>query len=206
MTLMNDRSGAEGGHGADPQSSIEEAQEDEHEAAHEERDIHHDPWLIPASPGLRALAASIFEDLEATSPQPPRQRADATERRRAVTANLVASLAHLVLHHPAGTRLAISARDAMTTRYDRRQCPRHVVMLVLDRMEASGLIIRQRGKWGGARTTIQPTAAFGHAVAALEPHPVPFGREPGRETIILKASTGRGRPKLLLDYADTDET
>ncbi|MER9850077.1 hypothetical protein NKJ55_22625 [Mesorhizobium sp. M0106] len=169
-------------------------------------DIHHDPWLTPACPALQALAAAVFADIEHNSPMPPRQRRDATERRRTVTENLIASLAHLVLHHPAGTRLAVSARNDPTTRYDRPRFPREVVTKLIGSMEALGLVTRQRGGRGNQRSTIEPTPRLREMLAGLESGPRPIGREAGAETIILKASTGRGRSKLLLDYADTPET
>lgn len=169
-------------------------------------DIHHDPWLTPACSALQALAAAIFADIEHNSPMPPRQRRDATERRRVIAGNLVASLALLVLHHPAGTRLAVSARNDPATRYDRPRFPREVVTKLIGSMEALGLITRQRGGRGSQRSTIEPTPRFRDLMADLEVAPRPIGREAGAETIILKASTGRGRSKLLLDYSDTSDT
>ncbi|WP_457153133.1 hypothetical protein [Mesorhizobium sp. P5_C1] len=170
------------------------------------RDIHHDPWLTPACPVLQALATTVFEDIEHNSPSPQRQRRDATQRRRAITGNLIASLALLVLHHPAGTRLAVSARNDQATRYDRPRFPREVVTKLIGSMEASGFVTRQRGGRGGQRSTIEPTPRFRSMMVDLELAPRPIGREAGAETIVLKASTGRGRSKLLLDYADTPET
>ncbi|MER9614556.1 hypothetical protein [Mesorhizobium sp. M0207] len=169
-------------------------------------DIHHDPWLTPACPALQALADTVFADIEHNSPMPPRQRRDATERRRAITGNIVVSLALLVLHHPAGTRLAVSARNDPATRYDRPRFPREVVTKLIGSMEALGLVTRQRGGRGNQRSTIEPSPRFHDLMAGLTLAPRPIGREVGAETIVLKATTGRGRTKLLLDYADTPET
>lgn len=170
------------------------------------RDIHHDPWLTSVCPALQALAATIFANMERNSPTPTRQRRDATERRKAITGNLIASLAFLVLHHPAGTRLAISARNNQTTRYDRPRFPCEVVTKLVGGMEALGLLTRHRGGRGQQRSTIEPSLLFRNMTADLGLGPKAFGREAGAETVILKASTGRGRSKLLLDYADTPET
>ncbi|MER9070065.1 hypothetical protein NKH84_26445 [Mesorhizobium sp. M0902] len=169
-------------------------------------DIHHDPWLTPACPALQALADTVFADIEHNSPMPPRQRRDATERRRAITGNIVVSLALLVLHHPAGTPLAVSARNDPATRYDRPRFPREVVTKLIGNMEALDLVTRQRGGRGNQRSTIEPTPRLRALLAGLDLGARPIGREAGAETIILKASTGRGRRKLLLDYADTPET
>lgn len=169
-------------------------------------DIHHDPWLTPACPALQALAATIFADIEHRPPASPRQRRDATERRRIITGNLIASLALLVLHHPPRTRLAISAWNDRATRYDRPRFPCEVIIKVIGSMEALGLIVRQRGMRGQQRSTIEPTPRFRSLMADLELGGKAIGRVEGAETIILKASTGRGRSKLLLDYADTPET
>ena len=50
------------------------------------------------------------------------------------------------------------------------------------------------------------TIGLRHKMAGLELGPRSIGREAGAETLILKASTGRGRGKLLLDYVDTPDT
>ncbi len=165
--------------------------------------IHHDPWLIPASPALKSLAASIFEQLETTYPRPARQRSDAKSRRAAIVENIVASLALLSRHHPEGARMAISAKNAGRTRYDRRDFPREVFMQMVGELHQHGLLALRRGIRGGARTTIEPAAKFRQMVSTME---VTLGRAGGAETIILKAPIGRDRPKALIDYEDTPET
>lgn len=168
-------------------------------------DIHHDPWLIPASEPLQALASSIFQRIEDNSPQKTRQRTDATERRKAIVENIVASLALMVLYHPEGTRMALSAKNAATTRYDRPKFPRDVVMVLVTRMEELGVLTRRKGTRGQHRTTIEPTESFRAALLADTEAPS-LGRAPGAETIILKANMRRGKPKALVDYQDTPET
>ncbi|MER9594547.1 hypothetical protein [Mesorhizobium sp. M0244] len=212
MMLFDDRLDNMGDDSSVPQGSRPSCRPADHSADRDDddqptsRDIHHDPWLTPACPALQTLAATVFEDIEHNSPTPPRQRRDATERRRAITGNLIASLALLLLYHPAGTRLAISARNGPTTRYDRPRFSREVVTKLIGSMEALGLIIRQRGRRGNQRSTIEPTPRFRDLMAGLKLGTRPIGRAAGAETIILKAFTGRGRSKLLLDYADTPET
>lgn len=180
-----------------------QAGEGEDEDATTGRDIHHDPWLLPGSPDLQAIATSIFEGLEASFPRPPRQRSDAKARRAAITGNIVASLALLACCHPGGTRLAIIAENTKRTRYDRAVFSREVFMQIVGEMEEAGHLIRKKGARRRARTTIEPTPHFRALVSGIE---VRAGRAEGAETIILKASTGRGRPKLLIDYMDTAET
>jgi hypothetical protein len=167
------------------------------------RDIHHDPWLSPASPDLQALAASIFEELEASFPRPPRQRSDARARRAAITGNIVASLALLARYHPEGARLAIISENTKRTRYDRAVFSREVFMQIVGEMEGAGYLLRRRGTRRKARTTIEPTTRFRLMVSEME---VQISRTEGAETIILKARTGRDRPKVFIDYEDTTET
>lgn len=168
-------------------------------------DIHHDPWLTPSSQPLRNLADSIFQRIEDNSPRSTRQRADARERRRAIMENLVASLALLVLHYPEGTRMAVSAKNDALTRYDRPKSPRDVTMRLVAELESLGLLVRHRGTRGLHRTTIEPTPLF-RSMVTPDKARSHLARADGAETIILKASNGRGRPKVLVDYQDTDET
>ncbi|MBO6726510.1 MAG: hypothetical protein JJ911_12690 [Rhizobiaceae bacterium] len=168
-------------------------------------DIHHDPWLVPASEPLADIATSIFEQIEHNSPQSSRRRTDARERRRGIVDNLVANLALLVLFHPTGSRLAISAKNTAATRYDRPAFSREVVMRMVSELASLGFVLRQRGVKGQGRTTIEPTLLLRSAMV-LDNERSHLGRANGAETIILKASSGRGRPKVLVNYEDTLET
>lgn len=203
MKHFDETSGGGGRDRKDPQDFDQEDQDEEEIAG---ADIHHDPWLIPSSPALKSLATSIFEQIEQSSSRPPRQRQDARDRRRAIMDNIVASLVLLVLHHAEGTRMAISAWNKAQTRYDRPKFPREVFMQTVGEMEDAALLVRRRGTRRQHRTTIEPTPSFRDRVTGLELGPMPIGREAGAETIILKASTGRGKPKVLIDYGDTSET
>jgi len=102
MTHSIERLDLEAYTGTDPQ---------DHEADTEDsdiissRDVHHDPWLIPASAELQAFAEEIFEYLEDHCPRPARQRSDARERRKAIVENILTNVALLVHHQPEGSRL-----------------------------------------------------------------------------------------------------
>jgi len=89
------------------------------------------------------------------------------------------------------------------TRYDRNDFPRQVFMQIAREMEECGLVTMRRGMRGGLRTTIEPTPSFRLRVSGLA---VQIGRREGAESIILKASDGRARPKVLVHYEDTPET
>jgi hypothetical protein len=167
------------------------------------RDVHHDPWLLPTSLDLQGLASSIFEELEASFPRPPRQRSDAKARRAAIVGNIVTSLTLLARYYPEGARLAIIAENTKRTRYDRAIFSREVFMQIVSEMEGAGYLRRHKGAKRKARTTIEPTTRFRLMISDKE---VQIGRTEGAETIVLKASTGRDRPKLLIDYMDTAET
>lgn len=167
-------------------------------------DVHHDPWLIPESIDLKALASSIFEQLEASHPRPTRQRSDAKVRRNAILDNIIASLALASTYYPEGTRIVISAKNVGLTRYDREDFSREVFMQVIGELHKDGLLILHRGaRTNRRRSTIQPTSTFHQMLAGRE---ISIGRERGAETIILKASTGRNRTKQLIDYRDTPDT
>lgn len=168
-------------------------------------DIRHDPWLIPASPGLKTLAEDVFSHLESLSASPSHQRKDATERRRETVHNLVANLALLVLFHPEGTRLAISAKNTPLTRYDRPAFPREVVIRSAKGLEQLGFVSLSIGVRRVVRTTIQPSPSFRAALLA-NTNSRPLARLSGAEPIILKASTGRHQPKQPIGYKDTGET
>ena len=169
------------------------------------RDLHHDPWLVPSSPTLRSLAASIFEEVESKSPRPDTQRGDAKQRRQDIVDNLVANLAVLVTFFPENTRLAVSARNTKLTRYDRKGFSREVMMQLLREMEHLGQVVISGGTRGGLRTTVQPAERLHSAIVRLGSSSA-VEQLPGVETVILKAVVGRQRPKVFIDYADTPET
>ncbi|MGO4832212.1 hypothetical protein AB4144_07940, partial [Rhizobiaceae sp. 2RAB30] len=123
----------------------------------------------------------------------------------AIVGNLVAGLVLLTLHYPSGTRMAVSAKNDALTRYDRPEFPRDVTMKLVGELESLGLLVRHRGTRGQHRTTIEPTPHF-RSMVTLEGTGSHLTREEGAETIILKASTGRAKPKALVDYEDTAET
>lgn len=171
------------------------------------RDVHFDPWIVPRSDTLCGLADAIFLEAELAAPKLSRQRRDALERRRAVTWCLIANLAHVWLEVPQGGRLAVSLKNTALIRYDRRDFPREVIRLAVERLEAAGLVSRYAGRRGRDRTALEPTEVLRARLRPLALSPNDIGRMPGGETILLKeASVGRGRQKVLVDYAETAET
>lgn len=169
------------------------------------RDIQHDDWLVPNGEPLDTVAAYLFEEMEAAHPRPKKQRRDATQRRRDMVANIVANLALLVSHHPDGSRLMVSAGNLRSTRYDRPFFSRKAFMEVIDALESLKYLHREKGKRGGLRTTIEPTDALRWLLPPAGTS-LPLMRLQGAETIILKGSAGRNRPKVLIDYEDSPET
>lgn len=170
-------------------------------------DLMHDPWLTCAGVHLAAIAEDVFRQCEAARPHGNRKpRQDATERRRRVSANIIANIASLVFRHPECRALAVSARNDAITRYDRRDFPREVVVQTLVALEAQGFVLRHNGQRRQTLTTIAPTRKLRTTIQAA----VGIGevdRSLDGETIILRASSGgRHGPKLLIDYNDTAET
>lgn len=175
------------------------------EGAECHRNIPFSPFLVPASASLMALADAIFEETESLRRATGRIRWDATERRKEAVRTLVANLACLVVQYPEGTLLSLSARKDGATRYDRPKFPVDVLSGVWRAMEQLGLLVVHPGSRGQWRTTIAPTAVLvGRIMGARGPLEVT--RLAGAETIILKAKTRSDRPKLLIDYAETDST
>lgn len=171
------------------------------------RNIPFNPFLVPVSASLVALADAIFEETERLRHATGRIRRDATERRKEAVRTLVANLACLVVQYPEGTLLSLSARKDGATRYDRPKFPVDVLSGVWRAMEQLGLLVVHPGSRGQWRTTIAPTAVLvGRIVDARLRGVLEVARRAGAETIILKAKTCSGRPKLLIDYADTDST
>ena len=72
-------------------------------------------------------------------------------------------------------------------------------------MEKLGHVTVLKGSRGRLRTAMEPTERLRATIARLGVSS-PVERLPGAETIILKASTGRGRPKVLVEYDDTPQT
>lgn len=171
------------------------------------RDIHFDPWMVPLRDTLCGLADAIFLETEQAAPKLSRQRRDALERRRAVTTCLLTNLARVWLEMPQGGRLALSLKNNALTRYDRRDFPREVIRLAVDRLDAARLVCRYAGRRGRDRTALEPTEALKARLRPLALALGDIGRKPGGETIVLKeAGIGRGRQKALVDYAETAET
>lgn len=186
-------------------------------------DLHHDPWLVPLGEDFEALVNEVFELMEASCPRPKRQRSDATQRRRDTLANVMANLAVLQSLGRNEAGIAISAKKTGTrvyingtlrpSRYYRQAQPQEVLLKVVDELESLGLITRQRGSRRGGRTTIWPTFSLAQGLAP-EGVPLPLTRLSGAEAIILKApepTTSKRRhwekkPKVLVEYEDTDET
>lgn len=171
------------------------------------QDVHFDPWMTPVSETLCGLADAIFLETEKAAPKLSRQRRDAMERRRAVTTCLLANLTRVWLEVPQGGRLALSLKNTSLTRYDRRDFPREVIRLAVDRLEAARLVSRYAGRRGRDRTALEPTEAL---KARLRPFGLTLGdivRKSGGEAIVLKeAGIGRDGQKALVDYAETAET
>lgn len=170
--------------------------------------IHHDPWLTArqGSP-LAALAENIWAGLEhLRAPTTRKPRADAAERRKAIVENLLANLAHLTLRHLEDHRLAVQADKQAKNRYDRPDIPRGPLMDTIGEMEAAGWIVRHAGVSRKLRTTLETTKRLRDALKVSGATLDDIDRAPGSETIVLKAASGRNRPKLLIDYVDTPET
>lgn len=165
----------------------------------------HDPWLTIADQDLQATSEAIFQTIEYNCPQPGRQRQDARQRRKAIAENILANLVSIIRHRPEGTRLAISTKNDAGTRYDRPGFSPRLIGAILNAMETTGLITRHVGFHGGPRTTIEPTPKL-RAMLETPADMAPIGRAEGAETIILRAHAGRNRPKVLINYQDTEET
>lgn len=171
--------------------------------------IMHDPWLTVREPSpLADLAASAHVKLEAASGRNPNRkpRGDAAKRRLVIVQNLVASLALVSLRHPPGTRIVIQADKQAATRYDRKELPRGPLIKTLKSMAEGGLVTYHGAVFRQRRTTIEPALGFKALLAGEGAAVGDIGRAPGGETIVLKATAGRNRPKVLVDYDDTDET
>lgn len=171
--------------------------------------IMHDPWLTAreGSP-LANLAATLHAKLEEASRRSfnRKPRGDAAERRLAIIQNLVASLALVALRHPPGTRIVIQADKRAATRYDRKELPRGPLITAVKSMAEEGLVLYHEAVFKQRRTTIEPAPALKAMLVSAEVTVGDIARVPGGETIVLKATTGRNRPKVLVDYIDTDET
>lgn len=168
-------------------------------------DLHHDKYLIPTGEYLKALAARIFVELEATTPRPPKVRRDATQRRLEMVENIVANFALLTAYRPKGSRLIVSASATRKSRYERQRFPLKAFVGVVEGLGRLGHIERHRGSYGGLRTTLCPTVHLLEHLAQSGETPA-LGRVDGAETIQLRATRGRRKPKVLVDYDDTSET
>ena len=168
------------------------------------RDIHHDPWLTPASPALKALAALLFDDIENHCHRPARQRGDAKRRRRAMVENLVANF--VLLEHRSASRLAVSAKNEKATRYSRKGFRTATLMTVIGDLEARHWVSCTPGVANKLRTLLEPSPQLCDLVQTARATVADLERLPGAETIILKADAGRSRSKPLIHYADTAET
>ena len=169
------------------------------------RDLPHDPYLKPLSPALCTLAATIFEEVEASSPQPTRKRKDATERKRTVVGNIVANLATLHETRNLGGVLILDMRNTQQTRYDRREVATPILRQMVADLERLGWLERKPGEFRRVRTTIRPSIKLWVAMGELGngPH---VGRAPGAETVILKAVVSKKGEKEPINYATTEET
>jgi hypothetical protein len=169
------------------------------------RDIALDDWLVPDGDELQALADQLFDEMEASGPQRSRVRRDAAERRYTIVANLVANFALLTAYHPHGLRLMDQAGNLATLRYDSGLYSKKAFMQVVRMLEELGLVVRQRGCRGGPRTSLEPSERLRACLPPRGASPR-LRRLQGGETIILKARTGRNRPKVLVNYEDTQRT
>ncbi|WP_192255035.1 hypothetical protein [Mesorhizobium silamurunense] len=157
---------------------------------------------------MDSLAATLHAKLEASSGRNSNRkpRGDAAERRLAIVQNLVASLALVALRHPPRTRIVIQADKQAATRYDRKELPRGPLIKTLKSMADERLVLYHEAVFKQRRTTIEPAPGFKAMLAGVGAAVGDIGRAPGGETIVLKATAGRNRPKVLVDYDDTDET
>ncbi|KQU66660.1 hypothetical protein ASC75_08465 [Aminobacter sp. DSM 101952] len=195
--------------GIPPSTPVSPTEDPSHsgEETESHRNVPFSPFLVPASASLVALADAIFEETESLRLATGRIRRDATERRREAVGTLVANVACLVVHFPEGTLLSLSARKDGATRYDRPKFPVDVLSGVWRAMEQLGLLVVHPGSRGQWRTTIAPSAILKERIReARHRGPIEVTRRAGAETIILKAKARSDRPKLLIDYADTDST
>ena len=174
-----------------------------------------DPWLVPQGDGLRTLAESVAERAERGPINRGRSpRKDAALRKRHCVGNLLANLAYLTLnrHLEPGTGLAAATAKTKPTRYDRADYPRHLLAPLLEHLEGEGFIVRHPYVFKQRLTTLEPTPAFADLMAHHRVTMGDIGREPGGESIWLRARTGEeqfGReppPKTLIPYQDTAES
>lgn len=195
--------------GIPPVTPVSRPEEPSHDGEEVEchRNIPFTPFLVPASASLVALADAIFEGTESLRHATGRIRWDASERRKEAVRTLVANLVCLVVQYPEGTLLSLSARKDGATRYDRPKFPVDVLSGAWRAMEQLGLLVVHTGSRGQWRTTIAPTAVLvGRIADARHRGPIEVARRAGAETIILKAKIHDDRPKLLINFVDTDST
>ncbi len=185
-------------------ASDESASESE-EAQTSLADLHHDKWLVPAGGYLAKLAEKVFIELEATTPRPAKVRRDAAHRRVEMVENAIANLALLVNYRGDNARLIVSASNARLTRYDRPMFPPQAFVSIIEGLERLGLVECQKGTYRGPRTTLRPTYGFRGQLASKGGTPF-LRRLEGAESIQLRASRGRRKPKVLVDYQDAPET
>lgn len=171
-----------------------------------------DPWATSQGPNLKALSASITQQvLQATANGPQARirqpRAEQVERVTNIVSCLVANLAAMHQGHPGPSRLAIPLRHTSLSRYDRRGFGH--LPHVIDAMAALGLMLKHPPHIKKRRTGIEATGSLLYAL--LSGTVSEIGRAKGEETIWLTARMGRDAigkklPYHLLDYVDTPET
>lgn len=168
-------------------------------------DLHHDGWLVPAGRDLWHLSKRLFLEVEAATPRQKSTRQDAAARRQDMVANLVANLATLTAHRPAGSRLIVSTRHPKHTRYVRPSFPPKAFVGMVGTLERLGYLDRTVGTHNGLRTTLEPTGVLLDLLPRLGETPA-VGRLRGAESIYLKAAVPRNKVKVLVEYEDTEES
>lgn len=172
------------------------------------RDLHFDPWLIPAE---GSPLAALVEELFATVPLPAitpgrKPRADALERRNACLGALVANLAVFHLSSGAFEIVAIPLRNLVRSRYDRAGFNTDVLREVFTWLCVSGWADSTLAEFRKRRTGALPGELLVTRFAGMGLNRDHVARVPGAETIELWSGPPGRWNKELVEYADNEDT
>lgn len=183
------------------------SKDDSGEKQDDDKDIHHDAFLIVASASLEQLAASVFEQCEELRSEGAKQkpRRDALEVRRRLSSNIIANLTALYETANVQGWLIMTMGQLKKTRYDHPKYHAKVLRGQIELLEATGWIVRKEAVFKKLRTKIRPTEHLLEHLSNLGSGPH-VGRESGGESIVLRTNSLDGPSKLLVDYRDSPET
>ncbi len=165
--------------------------------------LHHDEWLIPASPELHDIALRLHIELEASTPRAERFRQDAADRRRVMVENLLSNFMLLASTKPPGARLIISARRDAKSRYDRPNFPKKAFMSIVEGLERLDYLRRRIGAAHRERTTLEPSESL-LGLFQGQPSAASVAHMGGAESIWL--TCGRKTNRKRVDYTNTPQT